>query len=69
MLNTTNPFETSEKLLVGFVATPVDISKAYLLSVRADYATGSCVRIGESLFSCRTLLASLNFGGGMRDIC
>jgi NAD(P)-dependent dehydrogenase (short-subunit alcohol dehydrogenase family) len=40
--------EASAKLPVGFVATPEDIAEAYLFCVRADYATGTCVKIGES---------------------
>jgi NAD(P)-dependent dehydrogenase (short-subunit alcohol dehydrogenase family) len=35
------------KLPVGFVATPDDIAEAYLYLVKADYATGTVVDIGE----------------------
>lgn len=35
------------KLPVGFVATPEDIAEAYLYLVKADYATGTAVDIGE----------------------
>lgn len=35
------------KLPVGFVATPEDIAEAYLYLVKADYATGTVVDIGE----------------------
>lgn len=35
------------KLPVGFVATPDDIAEAYLYLVKADYATGTSVEIGE----------------------
>lgn len=37
-------------LPVGFVATPDDIAEAYLYLVKADYATGTSVEIGEYLF-------------------
>lgn len=36
-----------EELPVGFVATPQDIAEAYIYLVRADYATGTLVEIGE----------------------
>ncbi len=39
--------KASEKLPVGFVATPEDISEAYLYAIRADYATGTLIEIGE----------------------
>lgn len=35
------------RLPVGFVATPDDIAEAYLYLVKADYATGTVVEIGE----------------------
>jgi NAD(P)-dependent dehydrogenase (short-subunit alcohol dehydrogenase family) len=42
-------FKTAgDKLPVGFVATPEHIAEAYLYAVRADYATGTCIEIGES---------------------
>lgn len=34
-------------LPVGFVATPDDIAEAYLYLVKADYATGTSIEIGE----------------------
>lgn len=37
----------SQSLSVGFVATPDDIAEAYLYAVRADYANGTVVIIGE----------------------
>ena len=36
-----------EKKSVGFVATPEHIAEAYLYLVRADYANGTIVTIGE----------------------
>lgn len=44
-------------LPVGFVATPEHIAESYLYLVRADYATGSVVVIGE--FCCLSFLSSL----------
>jgi len=38
---------SNTKLPVGFVATPDDIAEAYLYLVKADYATGTAVDIGE----------------------
>jgi NAD(P)-dependent dehydrogenase (short-subunit alcohol dehydrogenase family) len=48
--------KSGENLPVGFVAGPEDIAEAYVYLVRADYATGSLVEIGESCFvlRCRT---------------
>src|ERR1700712_2701730 len=40
--------EGGKKLSVGFVATPEHIAEAYLYTVRADYANGTLVYIGES---------------------
>ena len=40
----------AKKLPVGFVATPDDVAEAYLYLVRADYANGTVVVIGEFLF-------------------
>jgi NAD(P)-dependent dehydrogenase (short-subunit alcohol dehydrogenase family) len=40
--------EAAKKLPVGFVATPEQISEAYLYAIRADYANGSIVVIGKS---------------------
>ena len=37
----------SRDLSVGFVASPEDIAEAYLYTVRADYANGTLVIIGE----------------------
>jgi NAD(P)-dependent dehydrogenase (short-subunit alcohol dehydrogenase family) len=37
---------SSEKLSVGFVATPEHIAEAYLYTARADYANGTVVIIG-----------------------
>jgi len=37
----------AKELSVGFVATPEDIAEAYLYAVRADYANGSTIVIGE----------------------
>ena len=37
----------AKKLPVGFVATPEDIAEAYLFCVRANYATGTLIKIGE----------------------
>lgn len=39
------------KLPVGFVAGPEHIAEAYLYAVRADYATGKLIEIGESKVS------------------
>jgi NAD(P)-dependent dehydrogenase (short-subunit alcohol dehydrogenase family) len=39
--------EASRRLPVGFVATPQDIAEAYLYAVRANYATGTLIEIGE----------------------
>jgi NAD(P)-dependent dehydrogenase (short-subunit alcohol dehydrogenase family) len=39
--------ERGNELSVGFVATPQDIAEAYLYSVRADYANGTWIVIGE----------------------
>ncbi|GAB7352072.1 hypothetical protein MBLNU459_g2577t2 [Dothideomycetes sp. NU459] len=36
----------SKKLPVGFVATPEDIGEAYLFCARAEYATGTLLKIG-----------------------
>lgn len=38
----------SQQLPVGFVATGKDIAEAYLYAIRADYATGTLIEIGES---------------------
>lgn len=41
-------FENAGKgLPVGFVATADDIAEAYLYLVKADYATGTVVEIGQ----------------------
>ena len=37
----------AKNLSVGFVAGPEDIAEAYLYAVRADYANGSIIDIGE----------------------
>lgn len=39
--------KAAEGLPVGFVATPEHIAEAYLYAVRADYATGTLITIGE----------------------
>jgi NAD(P)-dependent dehydrogenase (short-subunit alcohol dehydrogenase family) len=39
--------EGGNALSVGFVATPEHIAEAYLYTVRADYANGTLVYIGE----------------------
>jgi NAD(P)-dependent dehydrogenase (short-subunit alcohol dehydrogenase family) len=41
----------AKELPVGFVATPEDIAEAYVYCVRADYATGTLVKIdgGDTL--------------------
>jgi NAD(P)-dependent dehydrogenase (short-subunit alcohol dehydrogenase family) len=36
-----------ERLSVGFVAGPEHIAEAYLYTVRADYANGTLIQIGE----------------------
>lgn len=41
----------AQNLPVGFVAGEEEIAEAYLYAVRADYATGSLITIGESLVS------------------
>ncbi len=47
-------------LPVGFVATPDDIAEAYLYLVKADFATGTSVEIGEfSKDGCVDELSSL----------
>jgi NAD(P)-dependent dehydrogenase (short-subunit alcohol dehydrogenase family) len=38
----------SKTISVGFVATPEHIAEAYLYTVRADYANGTLIVIGES---------------------
>jgi NAD(P)-dependent dehydrogenase (short-subunit alcohol dehydrogenase family) len=38
---------SAKNLPVGFVATPDHIAEAYLYAVRADYATGTLITIGE----------------------
>lgn len=38
---------SAAKLPVGFVGTPDDIAEAYLYLLKADYATGTSVVIGE----------------------
>lgn len=45
----------AEKMPVGFVATPIHIAESYLYLVRADYATGTLVRIGMSNALSRSL--------------
>lgn len=41
-------FEDGAKSLsVGFVGSPEDIAEAYLYAVRADYANGTLITIGE----------------------
>lgn len=41
-------FETRSKTIpVGFVGEPIHIAEAYLYLIRADYATGTLVNIGE----------------------
>jgi NAD(P)-dependent dehydrogenase (short-subunit alcohol dehydrogenase family) len=45
----------SEKLSVGFVATPEHIAEAYLYAVRADYANGTLIDIGKLPSSPHTL--------------
>lgn len=51
----------SKDLPVGFVATPDDIAEAYLYAVRADYATGTTIVIGESFLVrvCRSYRADV----------
>jgi NAD(P)-dependent dehydrogenase (short-subunit alcohol dehydrogenase family) len=39
------------KIPVGFIATPDHISEAYLYAIRADYANGSIIVIGEFFHS------------------
>jgi NAD(P)-dependent dehydrogenase (short-subunit alcohol dehydrogenase family) len=39
--------EAAKRLPVGFVATPEDIAEGYLFCVRADYATGTLVKLGK----------------------
>jgi NAD(P)-dependent dehydrogenase (short-subunit alcohol dehydrogenase family) len=46
---------TGKGLPVGFVATPEHIAEAYLYAVRADYATGSLIQIGENCWNYRRL--------------
>ncbi len=41
--------EAAKKLPVGFVATPEDIAEGNLFCVRANYATGTLVKLGEFL--------------------
>ncbi len=41
-------FESNtHRLPVGFVATPEHVAEAYLYAVRADYANGTTIVIGE----------------------
>lgn len=40
-------FNSGKNLPVGFVATPDDIAEAYIYLIRANYATGTLVTIGE----------------------
>ena len=44
----------AESLSVGFVATPEHIAEAYLYLVRADYANGTLVHIGEHDYTLST---------------
>jgi NAD(P)-dependent dehydrogenase (short-subunit alcohol dehydrogenase family) len=55
-------------LPVGFVATPDDIAEAYLYLVKADYATGTSVEIGEFWLDrvCKDWLANDCVDGGGR---
>ncbi|KAK4679856.1 hypothetical protein QC764_207785 [Podospora pseudoanserina] len=39
--------QAAGRLSVGFVASPEDVAEAYLYAVRADYANGSTIVIGE----------------------
>jgi NAD(P)-dependent dehydrogenase (short-subunit alcohol dehydrogenase family) len=39
--------EAAERLPVGFVATPGAIAEGYLFCVRADYTTGTLVKLGK----------------------
>lgn len=39
--------EAAERLSVGFVATPQHVAEAYLYAVRADYANGTTIVIGQ----------------------
>lgn len=45
--------EAVKRLLVGFVATPEDITEGYLFCVWADYATGTLVKLGGYLYCVR----------------
>lgn len=40
----------AKRLPVGFVATPEHVAEGYLFCVRADYATGTLLKIGMFLF-------------------
>jgi NAD(P)-dependent dehydrogenase (short-subunit alcohol dehydrogenase family) len=43
-------FEARSKTIpVGFVGEPIHVAEAYLYLIRADYATGTLVNIGESI--------------------
>jgi NAD(P)-dependent dehydrogenase (short-subunit alcohol dehydrogenase family) len=43
-------FDAAAKSLpVGFAGRPEDIAEAYLYAIRADYATGTLIEIGESI--------------------
>ena len=42
--------EAAGRLSVGFVATPQHVAEAYLYAVRADYANGTTIVIGELTF-------------------
>ena len=51
--------DSAAKLSVGFVATPEHIAEAYLYAVRADYANGTLIDIGESIQSSWRISAHL----------
>lgn len=58
--------EMAEKLPVKFVAEPEHIAEAYLYAVRADYATGSLIEIGEWFFSSFFLVCRVRWKLRMR---
>jgi NAD(P)-dependent dehydrogenase (short-subunit alcohol dehydrogenase family) len=52
--------EAAKRLPVGFVATPEDIAEGYLFCVRANYATGTLVKLGECFVIAREGLYDLS---------
>jgi NAD(P)-dependent dehydrogenase (short-subunit alcohol dehydrogenase family) len=51
-------FEARVKTIpVGFVGEPIHVAEAYLYLIRADYANGTLVTIGKSIFVTSRLIA------------